>query len=61
MLATTVSGLSAVPEREAIKVKLKPGKNELLMKIANGNNPHGFYMTILSEQELKVLEPKPGE
>jgi putative heme-binding domain-containing protein len=60
LLVTTTSGLSAVPEREAVKVKLKPGKNELLMKIANGNNPHGFYLTIESEQELKPLEPKPG-
>ncbi len=45
---------AAAPEQNRVKVKLKAGKNEVLMKIANGNNPHGAYVTILSEQELKV-------
>jgi putative heme-binding domain-containing protein len=50
--------LAAVPERETVKIKLQKGKNRLLFKINNGNNPHGFYMTILSEQELKLLPLK---
>jgi putative membrane-bound dehydrogenase-like protein len=37
---------AAAPEQNAVKVKLKKGKNAVLLKIANGNNPHGFYLTI---------------
>ena len=44
---------AAVPEKARVNVKLKKGKNVLLLKIVNGNNPHGFYFTILSDQELK--------
>jgi putative membrane-bound dehydrogenase-like protein len=44
---------AAVPDKAKVTVKLKKGKNELLLKIVNGNNPHGFYLTILSEQEVK--------
>jgi len=50
----TTGGLAAVPERDTVKVKLKAGKNTLMLKIANGNNPHGFHFTILSAQELKA-------
>ncbi len=45
---------AAVPDKARVKVKLKKGTNQLLLKIVNGNNPHGFYLTLLSEQELKV-------
>lgn len=45
---------AAAPEQNRVTVKLKKGKNELLLKVANGNNPHGFYLTILSVQELKA-------
>jgi hypothetical protein len=45
---------AAAPEQNRVKVKLKAGKNDVLLKVANGNNPHGAYVTILSEQELKV-------
>jgi putative membrane-bound dehydrogenase-like protein len=44
---------AAAPEQDTVSVKLKPGVNTVLLKIANGDGPHGFYMTILSEQELK--------
>jgi len=27
-----------------------------LIKINNGNNPHGFYLTVLTEQELKLAK-----
>ncbi len=45
---------AAVPDKAKVTVKLKKGKNELLLKIVNGNNPHGFYLTVLSELELKA-------
>jgi putative heme-binding domain-containing protein len=54
LVHTNRDHLAAAPERESVKVKLQKGKNRLLFKINNGNNPHGFYMTILSEQELKL-------
>lgn len=49
---------AAVPEADAVKVKLKPGRNEILLKIVNGDGPHGFYLTVAAEQELKRLEGK---
>ncbi|MCS6977072.1 MAG: HEAT repeat domain-containing protein [Gemmatales bacterium] len=45
----------AQPERDAISVRLHAGRNTILMKINNGDGPHGFYFTILSEQELRNL------
>ena len=35
-------------------MKLKKGANAVLLKIANGNGPHGFYFALTSEQELKL-------
>jgi hypothetical protein len=29
-----------------------------VLKINNGNNPHGFYFTLLAEQEVKRVEEK---
>ncbi len=37
---------AAAPAQETMKVKLNKGANSVLLKIANGNNPHGFYFTI---------------
>ncbi len=37
---------AAAPEQNTVKLKLKKGTNTFLLKIANGNNPHGFYFTI---------------
>ena len=45
---------AAAPDKARVKVKLKKGTNQLLLKIVNGNNPHGFYLTLLSDQELKA-------
>ena len=47
---------AAAPEQERVKVKLQKGKNTVLLKVANGNNPHGFYFSITSDQELKVAQ-----
>jgi putative membrane-bound dehydrogenase-like protein len=44
---------AAAPEQDTVKVMLKKGTNRILLKINNGDGPHGFYLTILSEQELK--------
>jgi putative heme-binding domain-containing protein len=47
---------AASPAQHSVPVKLKAGKNTVLLKVANGNNPHGFYFTILSPNELKVTK-----
>ena len=47
---------AARPERDSVTVKLKKGSNAILLKVSNGDNPHGFYFTILSGQELKLLK-----
>ena len=46
------------PEQDNVKVKLKKGKNTILFKINNGDGAHGFYFTIVAEQELKRLTEK---
>ncbi len=45
---------AAVPEQDTVKVKLKKGTNRILLKINNGDGAHGFYLTVLTEQEVKV-------
>jgi putative heme-binding domain-containing protein len=49
---------AATPERDAVKVKLKQGNNAILLKINNGNNPHGFYFAVQSGEELKLAPIK---
>jgi putative heme-binding domain-containing protein len=49
---------AAVPERNKAAVKLKKGVNTVLMKIVNGGNPYGFYLSVVSEQELKLAPTK---
>jgi putative heme-binding domain-containing protein len=44
---------AAAPAQDAIKLRLRKGSNRILLKINNGNGPHGFYFTLLAEQELK--------
>lgn len=34
-------------------IRLKKGTNEILIKINNGGHPHGLYLTIQAEKELK--------
>jgi putative membrane-bound dehydrogenase-like protein len=45
---------AASPDRDQVKVKLKKGANEVLLKINNGDNPHGFYLTVEGGVDLKV-------
>jgi putative heme-binding domain-containing protein len=49
---------AAAPAQNAVKVKLKKGANTVLLKVANGNNPHGFYFTMLSKDEVKTVATK---
>ncbi len=48
---------AAAPQQERIAVRLRKGKNTLLLKVANGDGPHGAYLTLLSDEELKILLP----
>jgi putative membrane-bound dehydrogenase-like protein len=45
---------AAAPEQDTVKVKLKKGTSTILLKINNGDGAHGFYLTALTEQELKL-------
>jgi hypothetical protein len=49
---------AAVPEEDRVKVRLKKGKNAVLLKINNGDGDHGFYLTVMAEQELKKVDSK---
>src|SRR5262249_42308959 len=49
---------AATPEAHKIPVKLKKGANAVLLKVANGNNPHGFYFSLTSAEETKVVGKK---
>jgi putative heme-binding domain-containing protein len=49
---------AALPEKDAVKVKLKKGANKLLLKVNNGDGDHGFYFMVQAEQELKRVEEK---
>ena len=51
---------SAAPEQDKVPLKLVKGKNTVMLKIANGNNPHGFYFTLTSKEEVKVAKPVEG-
>jgi putative membrane-bound dehydrogenase-like protein len=49
---------AAVPGQDVLKVTLRKGVNRFLLKINNGSGPHGFYFTLLAEQELKRVAVK---
>ncbi len=53
MVHKSVATRAAAPEQDVVKVKLKKGKNAVLLKIDNGDGPHGFYFSIESAEELK--------
>lgn len=48
---------AAAPEQDRVRVTLRHGKNTLLLKVANGDGPHGAYLTILADEELRLLSP----
>ncbi|QEL14118.1 PVC-type heme-binding CxxCH protein [Limnoglobus roseus] len=45
--------VAAAPEQHSAKVKFTKGKNTVMLKIANGDNPHGFYFTVEGLPEAK--------
>jgi putative membrane-bound dehydrogenase-like protein len=47
---------AAAPEAHKVGVKLAKGKNAVLLKVANGNNPHGFYFALTSPEETKAVK-----
>jgi len=49
---------AAIPAQHTIPVTLVKGKNTVLLKVANGNNPHGFYFSLTTAEELKPVGPK---
>ena len=51
---TTRETKAAAPEQHKVAVKLAKGKNAVLLKVANGNNPHGFYFSLTSAEETKA-------
>ena len=51
---TTRETQAAAPEQHKVAVKLLKGKNAVLLKVANGNNPHGFYFSLTSAEETKA-------
>ncbi len=48
--------VAAMPEADSVTVKLKKGSNAILLKVNNGDNPHGFYFTVVSKDELKLAK-----
>jgi putative membrane-bound dehydrogenase-like protein len=49
---------AAAPAQDTIKLRLDKGINRILLKINNGGGPHGFYFTLLADQELKRVTGK---
>jgi putative membrane-bound dehydrogenase-like protein len=47
---------AAEPGRNKFPVKLKKGQNTILIKIVNGDDPHGMYFALTSDQELKAAK-----
>ena len=53
LVHTNRDTVAAKPGAHEVKVTLAKGANVILLKVANGNNPHGFYFTVTSALELK--------
>jgi putative heme-binding domain-containing protein len=45
---------AAAPGQHTVPVRLARGKNTILLKVANGDNPHGAYFTLLSANEVRA-------
>ncbi|WP_439630689.1 PVC-type heme-binding CxxCH protein [Gemmata sp.] len=55
---TTRDTKAAAPETHKVPVALVKGKNTVLLKVANGDNPHGFFFSLTSAEELKPVAKK---
>jgi putative heme-binding domain-containing protein len=53
---TTRETKAAVPEQHKVPVKLVKGTNRVMLKVANGDNPHGFYFSLTSPEEVKAAK-----
>jgi putative membrane-bound dehydrogenase-like protein len=49
---------AAAPAQDIVQLTLRKGVNTFLLKINNGGGPHGFYFTLLTEQELRRAAPR---
>jgi hypothetical protein len=58
LVFTSKATRAAAPEQDAVRVRLKKGVNRVVLKINNGDGGHGFYFTVLAEQELKAAGRK---
>ena len=47
---------AATPGKHSIPVKIKKGANAVLIKIVNGDNPHGFYFALDEGAGVKAGE-----
>ncbi|MFO0795980.1 MAG: PVC-type heme-binding CxxCH protein [Gemmataceae bacterium] len=45
---------AAAPGQHTAAVRLTKGKNTVLLKVSNGDNPHGAYFTVLSANEVRA-------
>lgn len=45
---------AAAPGQHTVSVRLAKGKNTVLLKVSNGDNPHGAYFTVLSAAEVRA-------
>jgi putative membrane-bound dehydrogenase-like protein len=50
---TSRESKAAAPEAHKVSVKFAKGTNTVLLKVANGDNPHGFYFSLTSAEEVK--------
>jgi putative membrane-bound dehydrogenase-like protein len=58
LVHTSRAHRAAQPGQDTVKVALRKGANRILLKINNGDGAHGFYFTLLAEQELKRVARK---
>ena len=43
---------AATPGRDRVPVRLKKGDNVIRLAVTNGENPHGFYLSIAGGTDL---------
>jgi putative membrane-bound dehydrogenase-like protein len=53
LVHTSRATRAAAPDQERVTITLKKGVNQVMVKINNGDGPHGLYFTLRSEQEVK--------
>jgi hypothetical protein len=51
---------AAAPEQDRVKVALKKGANRIVVKINNGDGPHGLYCTFVSGDPLTLKSDAPA-